>query len=139
VIVPGNSQFTIGRLARKARIPVTTVRYYERIGLLVPEQRSCGNYRLYGLTSLRRLRFIRAAQAIGFTLEDVKQLLGPIAEDSSPCRHVQTLIQLRLADIEQRLRDLRQVQQVLKSSLAKCQKTEGPGCCHVVETLARTS
>ncbi len=132
-------QFTISQLARAAEVPTTTLRYYERAGLLEPEDRSQGNYRLYTDESLRRLKFIRAAQAIGFTLEDVKLLLGRGTEEPPPCRQVQTLIQGRLADIEERLKDLRHVQRVLKSSLEKCKKTEQAGCCHVVETLRRQS
>lgn len=130
-------QFTITRLARAADLPTTTLRYYERAGLLDPEDRSHGNYRLYTDESLRRLKFIRAAQAIGFTLDDVKQLLGHVAEVPPSCRQVQTLIERRLADIEERLKDLRHVQRVLKSSLEKCKESEQAGCCHVVETLRR--
>ena len=132
-------QFTITQLARAADVPTTTLRYYERAGLLEPEDRSQGNYRLYTDESLRRLKFIRAAQAIGFTLDDVKQILGRVAEEPPPCRQVQTLIEGRLADIEDRLKDLRHVQRVLKSSLETCKKTEQAGCCHVVETLRRKS
>ncbi len=75
-IMRSKRDFTIGALARAAEIAVTTVRYYERIGLLVPDDRSSGNYRLYSPASLRRLKFIRAAQSIGFTLDDVQALLG---------------------------------------------------------------
>jgi len=132
-------QFTITELARAADVPTTTLRYYERAGLLEAEDRSQGNYRLYTDESLRRLKFIRAAQAIGFTLDDVKDLLGRVAEGPPSCRWVQTLIEGRLADIEERLKDLRYVQRVLKSSLEQCKKTEQAGCCHVVETLRRKS
>src|SRR5262245_44204664 len=130
---------TISQLAKAVVVPTTTVRYYERAGLLKPEDRSAGNYRLYGDESLRRLKFIRAAQAIGFTLDDVKELLGRVDEEPPPCREVQTLIEGRLADIAERLKDLRHVQRVLKSSLERCRKTEQAGCCHVIETLRRES
>lgn len=134
-----SKQYTISQLAHAADIPTTTVRYYERVGLVEPEDRSAGNYRLYSEESLRKLKFIRAAQAIGFTLDDVKQLLGRVAVEPQPCRQVQNLIERRLADIEERLKDLRHVQRVLKSSLETCKKTEQAGCCHVVETLRRKS
>jgi DNA-binding transcriptional MerR regulator len=65
-------QYTITQLAQAANVPTTTLRYYERAGLVLPEGRSQGNYRLYSDESLRRLRFIRAAQAVGFTLDDVR-------------------------------------------------------------------
>ena len=67
---------TIGRLAEQAGVPVSTVRYYERRGLLAPEERSPSRYRLYGPAVLRRLRFIRAAQRSGFTLEDIRRILA---------------------------------------------------------------
>ncbi len=62
-----NKQFTISQLAKAADVPTTTVRYYERIGLVQPDDRSQGNYRLYRNDSLRKVKFIRAAQAIGFS------------------------------------------------------------------------
>lgn len=131
--------YTIAQLARAANVPTTTLRYYERAGLLEAEDRSLGNYRLYSDESLRRLKFIRAAQAIGFTLDDVKKLLGNQDGKALSCREVQSLIEERLSNIEERLRDLRHVERVLKSSLAKCKKTEQAGCCHVIETLQRNS
>jgi MerR family mercuric resistance operon transcriptional regulator len=128
-------QYTISQLARAVGVPTTTLRYYERAGLLEPEDRSQGNYRLYTDESLRRLKFIRAAQSIGFTLEDVKTLLGSHEDENPSCPGVQVLIQARLADIEERLKDLCHVQRVLKSALQKCRKSEQIACCHVIETL----
>jgi DNA-binding transcriptional MerR regulator len=132
-------RFTIASLARAAGLPTTTLRYYERAGLLEAENRSPGNYRLYSDESLRRLKFVRAAQAIGFTLDDVKQLLGSQDGKALSCREVQSLVEERLSDIEKRLKDLRDVERVLKSSLARCRKTERTGCCHVIETLQGSS
>lgn len=128
-------RYTISQLARAAGVPTTTVRYYERVGLVQPEERSAGNYRLYSNASLERLRFIRAAQAIGFTLDDVHSLLtAPDASDRA-CQKVQTLIEARLADIAERLKDLQHVQQVLRTALSRCRAREGSGVCHVLETL----
>ena len=132
-------QFTIGQLAREAQIPATTVRYYERIGLLVPDDRSQGNYRLYDRASLGRLQFIRAAKSIGFALDDVRALLG--TRDGKPprCSAVQRLIERRLTDIGERLRNLRHVQRVLKAAMTKCKKNARTGCCHVIESLRSRS
>ncbi len=69
--------FTIGELAKSAKVPTSTVRYYEREGILKPSGRSASNYRLYSQEDLYRLRFIRSAQATGFTLADVTVLLRP--------------------------------------------------------------
>lgn len=131
-----NGQYTISQLAKAAQIPTTTVRYYERIGLVHPEDRSAGNYRLYSDESLQRLKFIRAAQAIGFTLDDVRALLGE--GGSVPCcGDVQQLIEDRLGEIDQRLKDLRQVERVLKDALAKCHTRNARRACHVLESLKK--
>ena len=116
--------FTISQVAKAAELPTTTVRYYERVGLVEPQDRSAGNYRLYSEESLRKLKFIRAAQAIGFTLDDVKALLSTPNSTASSCREVQSLIEDRLVEVGRRLKDLRHVQRILNSSLAKCKKTE---------------
>ena len=123
-------QLTIGQLAAEANVPTSTVRYYERAGLLRTGQRSASNYRLYSLDDLHRLRFIRAAQATGFTLQDIAQLLRP-----APCRKVQDLIEARLTQVTERMGDLRHVKKVLKESLAMCRDHEASGRCEVVDTL----
>lgn len=134
-----NSRYTISQLAKAAKTPTSTLRYYERIGLLKPQDRSKANYRLYDDESLRRLRFIRAAQAIGFTLDHVSTLLGNRDGKAPTCNEVQTLIEQRLADIEKRLKDLRHVRRVLNSSLKKCLESEQNENCQVIETLRSTS
>lgn len=131
--------FTISQVAKAAALPTTTVRYYERVGLVEPQDRSAGNYRLYSEESLRKLKFIRAAQAIGFTLDDVKALLSTPNSTASSCREVQSLIEDRLVEVGRRLKDLRHVQRILNSSLAKCKKTEHADCCHIIETLRETA
>ena len=128
--------FTIGQLAKEANVPTSTVRYYERVGLLQPDGRSSGNYRVYGPAALKRLRFIRAAQATGFTLDDVTALLSFRDGTTAPCNEVQTLIEERLADTEQRLADLQHVQSVLTSSLKQCRRGARSGRCRVMDDLS---
>ena len=122
---------TIGELARSAGVPTSTVRYYERAGLLRPGARSASNYRLYATADLQRLRFIRAAQATGFTLEDITHLLRPAS-----CHRVQNLIEDRLAQVEARMKELRHVRQVLRQSIAECREHEATGRCAVVGELS---
>ncbi len=104
--------FTIGEAAKAAHVPTSTVRYYEREGILRPTTRSASNYRLYSDEDVHRLRFIRAAQATGFTLGDITQLLRPTA-----CGRVQRLIEDRLEVVAARMKELRHVHRVLKVSL----------------------
>src|SRR5262249_42122032 len=83
--------YTIGQLARATGVPTSTVRYYERMGLLRPSGRTSGNYRVYGEEALERVRFIRAAQATGFTREDITALLNLRDGTTAGCQAVQTL------------------------------------------------
>ena len=131
--------YTIGQLAIAAGLPTSTLRYYERAGLLKPTGRSEGNYRLYGEEALERLRFIRAAQATGFTLDDVTWMLGHRHASAASCREVQGLIEDRLLEIKLRMEDLRHVERVLRSALDACRKTEAPGHCELIDRLSQAS
>ena len=128
------TEFTIGGLAKAADVPTSTVRYYERAGILRPSGRSAGNYRIYSEAELERLRFIRAAQATGFTLDDIKTLLRPAA-----CDRVQGLIEKRLEQVAGRMSELRRVQRVLEGALAECREHEQSGRCRVIEMLSATT
>ena len=127
-----SGQFTISQLAKSAGIPTSTIRYYERVGLVEPE-----DYRLYSDESLKKLKFIRAAQATGFTLDDVKALLLDDSGGTPTCGNVRGLIEDRLTDTERRLKDLRHVRRVLKSALQQCEQQEKSDCCDVVAGLHR--
>lgn len=122
---------TISAFAKAGDVPTSTVRYYERAGLLRPSRRSGANYRLYSNEDLQRLRFVRAAQATGFTLDDIRQLLRP-----TRCDKVQSLIETRLGYVGARMRELRHVQKVLRVALDLCREHEETGRCAVVETLS---
>ncbi len=128
------SRLTIGELAGAAEVATSTVRYYERAGLLRASGRSPANYRFYSQADLHRLRFIRAAQATGFTLEDVRSLLRP-----TRCANVQGLITQRLAQVNARMNDLRHVRKVLKASLDLCLAHQKTGRCKVIETLSASA
>ncbi len=130
-----STHYTIGELAQAAEVPTSTLRYYERIGLVQPAGRSAGNYRYYNEDALEQLRFIRSAQAIGFRLGDVQTLIDLRDGSTAPCQEVQELIQERLADASKRMKDLRRVQRVLKSSLELCRKAERTGRCEVLNSL----
>jgi DNA-binding transcriptional MerR regulator len=117
---PMTDQWTIGELAAAAGVPSSTIRFYERHGLMEADRRSESGYRLYGPQALERLRFIRAAQATGFTLEDVLGLLGRRPDEPSACHEVRVLLELRLKDVRARLDGLREVEAMLVRSLAAC-------------------
>ena len=131
--------FSIGEVAGAVGVPTSTLRYDERAGILRPAGRTAANYRLYDESSLKRLRFVRAARAAGFTLDDIQTLLALRAGETAPCAEVQGLVEKRLAGVEERLRDLRSVRGVLRDSLRLCKEREATGECHVLETLERAA
>jgi DNA-binding transcriptional MerR regulator len=136
---PDPSGHTIGQLARAVGVPTSTLRYYERARILRPDGRTDGNYRLYGAAAVERLRFIRAAQATGFTLDDIARLLNFRDGATARCREVQGLIRDRLADLRKRLEQMRQVEAVLRSSLRMCRRFERTGRCRVIDGLKRAA
>ena len=134
-----HQQYTIGQLAHAAGVPTTTLRYYERAGLVHPTTRAENQYRLYAGQTLQVIRFIRAAQAAGFTLDDVRTLLALRAGDLAVCKDVQPLIVKRLAEVSHRLKEMRHIQRLLQSFLATCHAQDQDALCHVVDTLSGAS
>jgi MerR family mercuric resistance operon transcriptional regulator len=126
--------YTIGELARAAGVPTSTVRFYERRGLLKPDARTEANYRTYSSRTAERLKFIRAAQATGFSLKDIREMLALTYSDDPPCAEVASLIERRLADVKQRLRELNRVNRTLTTALKSCCKG-GPDWCGEIERL----
>jgi MerR family copper efflux transcriptional regulator len=124
----------IGQLARGAGVAVSTVRYYERSGLIRPERRTAANYRVYGVLALERLRFIRAAKESGFTLDDIATLVALTDRKTAPPR-VQALIRQRLADLDRRIAELVEMRRVLGRSLRACRAAEKGGSCRILEDL----
>lgn len=127
--------YTIGRLAEAAEVPVSTVRYYEQRGLLEPDQRTRASYRIYTAEGLKRLRFIKAAQNSGFTLEDIRLLLALRDGAADPCGEVRGVVAKRLDAVGHQLRELRRVERVLRETLAWCDGPRPSGCCPAIEGL----
>lgn len=110
----------IGALARAAGLPAATLRYYEQLGLITPQTRTEANYREYGAESLTRLRFIRRAQALGFTLHEIGELLSLHAQPEADSASVKALAQARLADIDQKIADLTRMRTGLTTLTQRC-------------------
>lgn len=128
-------RLAIGDLATAARVPTSTVRYYERAGLVKPASRSEANYRLYDQEAVERLCFIRSAQAAGLTLADIRSLLEYRDGTATPCGPVRELIEHRLSLIEEKLGQLNEVRDVLKSYLQVCKQAEAKEPCKVLEEI----
>jgi len=127
----------IGQLAKRSGVPIDTVRHYERIGLLKPAARLASGYRRYGEAEQKRLRFIRRAKALGFTLDEVQELLA-----LSAGRNVQSIRKAaaaRLADVEQRIEELSRVRDSLRQLIAACPGHGRAEACPILNALSTDS
>ncbi len=129
-----NDLIPIGRVAQAVGVPATTLRYYEREGILAPSIRSRAGYRLYNPDAVERLEFIRSAQAVGFTLDDIRALLQLNQADKKTCRsEVQTLLTQRLSQVDEKMKELQRVRDALGQALDRCRHSKGE--CAVLKNL----
>ena len=127
--------FGIGQLARRAGVAIDTVRYYERNALLAPAGRLASGYRRYGATELKRLRFIRRAKALGFSLDDIRGLLT--LSDERDVAKVKLAAQRRLDDVEQRLIELERLRDGLHALIAACPGHGRAENCPILNALSQ--
>lgn len=112
--------FTIGEVARQAQVGIDTVRYYERNRLLPEAPRRLSGYREYDRGDVKRLRFIRRAKDLGFTLAEIRELLALSVDRERGVRGVKARAETRLAEVERRIRELQHVRRGLKRLIAAC-------------------
>jgi len=112
--------FTIGQVARREGVGIDTVRYYERNRLVPQAQRRLSGYREYGDDDVARLRFIRRAKDLGFTLAEIRELLALSTDRKRGVRGVKARAEIRLAEVDQRIRELQRVRRGLKHLVAAC-------------------
>src|SRR6476469_7677112 len=105
---------SIGAVSKVTGVKVVTIRYYEQAGLMPPPDRSNGNYRAYKPEHARRLRFIRRLRNLGFTLEQVRDLLRLSSERNNDCADVDRITNQHLADVENRICDLQRLARELR-------------------------
>jgi DNA-binding transcriptional MerR regulator len=126
---------TIGRLARAADTKIETIRYYEKIGLLPVARRTAANYRSYSAEHLQRLGFIRRARELGFTINDVRELLKLAAHGERPCEEVDQLVGRHLAATERKIEALTRLRRELRETLSSC-KGGHIAECRVIQALS---
>jgi MerR family transcriptional regulator, copper efflux regulator len=127
----------IGELADRSGVAVKTIRYYEDIGVLDPPQRTSSGYRDYEHPAIDRLAFIRAAQAVGLTLGEIRQVVALREHGQTPCTHVVALLDRRADEIGQRIAELQHLQGDLRRLAAEAQDLDPADCdpqrvCHVI-------
>jgi MerR family transcriptional regulator, mercuric resistance operon regulatory protein len=125
-------EMRIGELARTVDVNVETIRYYQRIGLLELPEKPYGGMRSYNDQDLQRLRFIRRAQHLGFSLEDIRELLEL---SSSDCERVEELAAQKLSQVKGKLRQLRRIEWTLTKTVEQCAKRKSNQPCPIIETL----
>lgn len=128
----------IGQLAARTAVPAHTIRYYERQGLLPVARRTPGGYREYDADALDDVAFIRKAQGLGLSLGEIRKVMQVASRGSAPCGYVRRAVRRRLAEVEQRLQDLRERRATLRSALQRLDGT--PRCttgrrCGVIEAV----
>jgi len=132
---------TIGALARDVGINPRTLRYYERIGLLVPSARTDAGYRLYTERDAGRLSFIRRAQALGLSLTEIADVIAPREAGTTPCRHVSAVARAKATAIDARIAELAALRDELtrladRAETVEARCVEGSSICLAVEDAA---
>jgi len=132
----------IGEVAKRTGIGVETLRFYERSGLLGRPARTEGGYRLYDAEALNTLQFIKRAQTLGFSLEEIKRIIAESRTGRKPCAEVRALLRQRLIELDEQMRLLQQYRRELADTLQEWEKTgdaEGLFCGLIENTQLKTA
>lgn len=130
------SSLTIGTVAKRAGVPIDTIRYYEREGLLPEPLRRASGYRSYNETAISRLRFIRRAKELGFTLDEIRDLLALSSDRRGGVKAVRKRAEQRLADIEARIAELTRIRKGLQQLIEACPGHGDPEHCPILRALS---
>ncbi len=128
-------RLTIGRLADSAGLGVETVRFYERKGLLEEPPRNASGYRQYPAETVIRLRFIKRAKELGFSLKEIKELLALRHNANATCADVREQAEVKLRDIEEKIRDLGRMKEALAHLTCQCQGIGPVSQCPILSAL----
>lgn len=130
--------FFIGALAKKSGLTPDTIRYYEEISVMPDPVRSSGGYRIYAASDIERLEFIGQAQALGLTLEEIREILALADGGVEPCDHVRDRLRQRLSEVGRRIKELTALRRRLQTVLRKTEQSgRREGCrCQIIEGAA---
>jgi MerR family mercuric resistance operon transcriptional regulator len=130
-------KMSVGQLAKKAGVNVETVRYYERIGLLPQPQRLASGYRLYSDEDVTRLQFIRHAKELGFTLNEIRELLTLRVDAKCNCDDVRIRAEEKIRDISQKIEQLERIRDVLNQLVKACKLRKHTTDCPILEAIEK--
>jgi MerR family mercuric resistance operon transcriptional regulator len=126
---------TIGTFAKAAEVNVETIRFYQRKGLLSEPDKPSGSIRRYGEADVARVRFVKSAQRLGFSLDEIAELLR--LEDGTRCREASILAEQKLKDVREKLAELTRMESVLSELICACHATKGSVSCPLIDSLQR--
>lgn len=132
------TELKIGQLAKDVGVNIETIRYYERLNMLGPTSRLPSGYRLYNHEAQRRLRFIRNAQALGFTLHEIEELLDLKVSSKARCGDVQRRAEAKLRHVEVKVRDLQALARSLRNLIRTCRAGQPTDRCPILQSLEKT-
>ena len=130
-------KLSIGELARQANVNIETIRYYERRGLISEPPRNKSGHRQYSVKDLRRTEFIKRIQSLGFSLQEISDLLSLRVESGRTCSDVKQRVKAKLIDIEEKIETLQRMKKVLQSLETNCPGTGPLNECPILETLEK--
>ncbi|MGE3498637.1 MAG: MerR family transcriptional regulator [Candidatus Binatia bacterium] len=125
----------MGAFADRAKVSPHTILYYERRGLLPAARRSSNGYRLFSQESVRQIRFIKRAQALGFSLKEVKAILALTRAAGASCADIHEIVQAKVADIDAKLRSLREARKMLARLSEQCDGGGAARACEILQQL----
>ena len=131
-----NNALTIGQVASAAGVHVETIRYYQREALVTAPSKPMGGIRRYDDEFVARLKFIKRAQQLGFSLDEVRDLLR--LDDGQSCHEARALAERKLIDVEAKLKDLRAIRRQLNALVIECHSASGKRACPLIEALSRS-
>ena len=126
---------TIGAVAKAAGVNVETVRFYQRRALLAEPDKHYGGIRRYEAEDVARVKFVKAAQRLGFSLDEVAGLLK--LDDGTHCDEARQLAEIKLVDVRKKLKNLRRIESVLASLVRDCCMSRGKVSCPLIDTLQK--
>lgn len=133
------TSFTVSKLAKASGVELSTIRYYERRGLVLPSTRQDSGYRVYNAESVRRVQFIRRAQSLGFTLDEIADLLQLRVAPGMDCAAVRARASAKLAEVNLRQADLKRIGDALEKMVAACPARGPVSKCTILDTLELSS
>tara|TARA_R110000868_G_scaffold93618_2_gene258930 strand:- start:7867 stop:8286 length:420 start_codon:yes stop_codon:yes gene_type:complete len=127
--------FTIGQVAERSGVGIETVRFYEREGLIPKPNRSSSGYRLFDDETIARLQFIRRAKELGFTLNEIKELLSLRLNATTSCADIKSRAEAKITNIDEKIRTLRRMKTALKKLTSQCNSQGSVNECSILDAL----